>query len=787
MPDQPRISLAVIVRNAEGTIKQLLSSAAEYVDEICITFAGESTDETEKRIFEFVDATQTPGVKLSHFEWVDDFAAARNFNFSQCTGDYVLWLDADDLLVGGEHLKEIVSFLELFPQVDCVNAPYFYAKDQHGNWYSIVSRERVIRRSIFEDGARWLYRVHESVAHPTRKLVTISTTTEVQAGQQLSPDFLVQHNTPTDPEHHAQRLKRNYRLLSKQLRDPIAKHNPKVWFEMGKHLLTCEYPRRRWALKFFQKSLNWDLLPEEEYFVRHDMAQVYRERGELGKAMNEELACIALRPDWQDACIGMARIASEKKQPKKVLEWLAKAEAGSGVMDDRLGLNPVAYTFEVFLIKANAYLGLDDFEQADYWLNEALAIIPDNPDALNAKKLTAAFLKRQSVAKAVAMLAASEEVDPEKLVKLVPRYVFDAPGIRNLVFGPIHDEFLKTADVVIFCGPTVEPWAPESLVKGGIGGSETAVIHVAEGLANLGLKVLVYNDPGMGEGLYCNDKVGYFSYLRFREEIKPEFFVSWRVPELSTATEAKKKLLWCHDLNYGDRMLKPESAGYDLILGVSKWHADYLRKLYGVENVTYVPNGIDLSRFKGGSVLRNPEKYIYSSSADRGLPELLTLWPRVRGESNAELHVFYGFNTINARPEMRNFIEAVKRMAASTPGVVLRGRVAQDELAREMRESTVWLYPTGFVEVSCITAMEMQAAGVIPVASALGALTETAANGYLIPGMPRSLHYGRRFLSTVLWLQAHETERENLRGTLQQVAKGFSWGEAMKHWKRVLK
>lgn len=48
------------------------------------------------------DATRAAALRYTHrvydFTWRDDFAAARNFAFDQGTMDYLMWLDADDVL-----------------------------------------------------------------------------------------------------------------------------------------------------------------------------------------------------------------------------------------------------------------------------------------------------------------------------------------------------------------------------------------------------------------------------------------------------------------------------------------------------------------------------------------------------------------------------------------------------------------------------------------------------------------------------------------------------------------
>ena len=84
------ISLCIIVRNEENTIGCCLDSVKGIPDEIVIVDTG-STDRTKEIVEKYAD-------RIFDFTWIDDFAAARNLAFSQATMDYILWLDADDML-----------------------------------------------------------------------------------------------------------------------------------------------------------------------------------------------------------------------------------------------------------------------------------------------------------------------------------------------------------------------------------------------------------------------------------------------------------------------------------------------------------------------------------------------------------------------------------------------------------------------------------------------------------------------------------------------------------------
>lgn len=88
---KPLLSLCMIVKNESEHLARCLSSVQAYVDEIVVVDTG-SQDDT-------VAIAQRFGAMLYHFDWCDDFAAARNFSLDKVSGAWVLILDADETLV----------------------------------------------------------------------------------------------------------------------------------------------------------------------------------------------------------------------------------------------------------------------------------------------------------------------------------------------------------------------------------------------------------------------------------------------------------------------------------------------------------------------------------------------------------------------------------------------------------------------------------------------------------------------------------------------------------------
>ncbi len=95
------LSLCMIVKNELKYIEQCLTAVKPYVDEIVVADTG-STDGT-------IEVLERMGCKVYHFEWCDDYAKARNFAISKSTNDWILVLDADEIIV--DFNKEAVDRL----------------------------------------------------------------------------------------------------------------------------------------------------------------------------------------------------------------------------------------------------------------------------------------------------------------------------------------------------------------------------------------------------------------------------------------------------------------------------------------------------------------------------------------------------------------------------------------------------------------------------------------------------------------------------------------------------
>ena len=144
------ISLCMIVKDEEASLGNCLSSVKDIVDEIIVVDTG-SSDATKEIARRFTD-------HVLDFIWVDDFSKARNYSFEHATMDYILWLDADDVLLepDREKLKQLKETLD--QSVDGFMMKYNIAFYSKGNVTFSYYRERLVKR---ERKYLWKEAVHE--------------------------------------------------------------------------------------------------------------------------------------------------------------------------------------------------------------------------------------------------------------------------------------------------------------------------------------------------------------------------------------------------------------------------------------------------------------------------------------------------------------------------------------------------------------------------------------------------------------------------------------------------
>jgi glycosyltransferase involved in cell wall biosynthesis len=343
------ISAALIVKNEERTLGRCLDSIAGCVDEIVIVDTG-SEDRTREV------ARQYTG-KLFEFPWRKDFAAARQFSFDHATGDWVFWLDADDVVLHADQIRENIH--KAAPDIGGFRWKYLVGQDEHGNSTGELWRERCVRN----DGLfRWVGRVHE-VLVPSRR---------VNMG--WNTDTVVVHRR--DAERRTGDPYRNLDILKDQYRRARLRELPRLLLCLGNEY--ADLGQTDQALAFLERYVRMSTWDEEKYLAQLRIAALLRSQLKYAAALDAATTALAICPRWPQAYFSLAETSYYLRDWPQVVHW---AERG---MEETMPqtvcvIDPMDYRYRWIIFYTNALYHLDRMKEVLHWTDAALAICPSDP------------------------------------------------------------------------------------------------------------------------------------------------------------------------------------------------------------------------------------------------------------------------------------------------------------------------------------------------------------------------------------------------------------------------
>lgn len=296
-------------------------------------------------------------------------------------------------------------------------------------------------------------------------------------------------------------------------------------------------------------------------------------------------------------------------------------------------------------------------------------------------------------------------------------------------------------DIGFYCAGM--PFNGQTVYQGSLGGSETACWAMARELAKLGHKVKVFTlgESGVFEGVtYANvgpatQQAPLGAQFHFFAEQNPlDVLVIQRHPgAYSRLYNAKVQWLWLHDiaLKMHAGMVAGMAWQIDRVLAVSDYHRRQVIQDYGLrpEMVTATRNALTLEWFKDAQGKREPHTLLYTSRPERGLEHLLReggIMDRLQkaAPGRFRLSICHYADPPQAGG-MEGYYRQLYSLASQRGDTTLLGHLPKGDLYKLMGRAWLHVYPTEFPEVSCITAMETQAAGLPMLTTNRTALPET--------------------------------------------------------------
>lgn len=190
-----RLSATLIVKDEELCLADCLRSIKDLVDEILVVDTGSRDSSRE--------IAQTFGAQVRTYHWQDDFAAARNYALDQASGDWILYIDADERV---RPYDRRALEAELARPRLCGATVKFHAR----TGFTAYPEYRLFRR---DPRIRFRGVIHETILPDLNRLTADDN--EVLGSTRLTIDHIGYDG------HQSHKLERNLNLLTKQTKiDP---------------------------------------------------------------------------------------------------------------------------------------------------------------------------------------------------------------------------------------------------------------------------------------------------------------------------------------------------------------------------------------------------------------------------------------------------------------------------------------------------------------------------------------------------------------------------------------
>ncbi|MEC0125921.1 glycosyltransferase [Paenibacillus pabuli] len=342
------ISLCMIVKNEEASLARCLESVNGIADEIVIVDTG-STDQTRQIAARYTE-------RIIDFEWVDDFAAARNFAFEQATSEYILWLDADDVFEPEDRVKLIELKRSLDPAVDSVTMDYHLSFTAEGKVAYSLRRNRLVRR---DRNFRWIGAVHEYL--------------EV-AGHLLHSDIAVTHKK--DKEY----TDRNLRIYRKREKAG-EEFSPRDLYYFGNELKDhAEYAD---AVNYYEEFLGTGLgWVEDQIAACQKIADCEAALGRSEQEVSALLRSFAYDLPRAEICCRLGGYFADRGDYRKAIFWYELATRAIRPTDPMVVLNEAAWTWMPHLQLCVCYDRMGNRVKAKEHNDIALTYHPTHPSML---------------------------------------------------------------------------------------------------------------------------------------------------------------------------------------------------------------------------------------------------------------------------------------------------------------------------------------------------------------------------------------------------------------------
>ena len=347
------LTLCMIVKDEAHAVARTLRSAKPHIDRWVIVDTG-STDGTQAIVREVLEGV--PG-ELFEASFVD-FATTRNVALDRCGAEteFVMWMDADDVLEGGEALG---SFLEGERSKRGADREAYFVRVDTGVRFD---SPRILRA---RDGWRFVGVVHEVLCAPGKLPPT-----------HRVPDALIRHvRTDLSKQRSVKRWERDVALLEGALeRDPT---DARAAFYLAETLFSLE--RYEEAIEAFERRVALGGWVEEVYQAKLHRAAAAEV---LSKPWPEVLALYldahATAPHRAEALHAIAHHYNLSKEHALCFLFARRGYELPLPAGDHLFVDEGTYTWKLADLVGSSGYWIGEYALGEEALRKALRFRPDD-------------------------------------------------------------------------------------------------------------------------------------------------------------------------------------------------------------------------------------------------------------------------------------------------------------------------------------------------------------------------------------------------------------------------
>jgi hypothetical protein len=347
-----------------------------------------------------------------------------------------------------------------------------------------------------------------------------------------------------------------------------------------------------------------------------------------------------------------------------------------------------------------------------------------------------------------------------------------------------------------------EPWTGSDILTKGVGGSETYIIEMARHIQKQGrFKVAVFCNCIQQSTFEGVEYIPLFYYSPFVANIDIHTCIVSRFSEyIPVAIHGKVKNLYLvlHDLTPSGLIL-PLHKKFKKIFCLSEWHVGYFLNIFPEFKDITIPfyYGIDVHKFDNKSLLndndsndtvnmqiietvqKTPNKFIYSSFPNRGLFQLLQMWPKIYEKCpTASLHIYADVNGKWVNSVEGELMVKIRELLLllTDHNIYYHGWVNKSELADAWKTSEYWFYPCTFMETFCLTAVEAALSKTLAITNGLAALQNTVGDrGICVEGDASTSEWQENALFELFSIMENKKKKEELIDRNYLWASTLSW------------